>query len=673
MSWIHSPIVLLRQLDSRSAGQYGPKACNLGALTKCDVEVPFGIALGKDALAYFLQANGINLAELTRLHTLGMTFLESSITEVRDLQKHILEVIHQAPFPALLIDEVFGKIDAALIDERFAIRSSCVVEDSASSSFAGQYVTVLDVSGKENLVDAIRACWASQYDGRGLTYAISKRGMPILQPSMGVLIQIMVRADYAGVCFTEGPTSKTRDCIIVESVEGLGEALVSGTQTPSHFEIDKTGSFLKSIRVPGASKREISAQQVSLIIVEATKIADYFGCPQDIEWALIGDKVYILQARPITTLGSRRGAIGFGTASTKSGEAPVALNREDTLTELRDDLHEWLVTHNDLVVFRGASFILATQHSDGAWRIDGHPEWTHVSTALAVRLLLDGGLSAAARWPIIQPNRSYNMLGVSSAVNWLADNIDEGGTWGSDLWDTCQVLLALLKFGIRPDEARFARALRFVIEEITKDLHQSRTQEWFGAGFLSAALSLFEELRNQELSKTCLRLLLESQATTGEFSGPSAHRTTPQVPSEWHTAQAISALASPNADGARMRAAMAACEWLSGRQHPGGSWGAVDSPYSQYNSFFTAFAVMALSDAKFHDTAAIARGTKWMRGQQVATGGFGDIGASLMVMAAMQKVSGPAFILSLPLPTFMRIQTTLSAELSNTFRKPPGE
>jgi squalene cyclase len=166
---------------------------------------------------------------------------------------------------------------------------------------------------------------------------------------------------------------------------------------------------------------------------------------------------------------------------------------------------------------------------------------------------------------------------------------------------------------------------------------------------------MFAELQMDEEVKTCLRLLLECQDPNGEFYGPSAEVHGTKVPSEWHTAQAISALAVTGNRGAPCERA---CNWLIARQQSNGSWGVSYEPYCSYNTFFTAYSLMALLDAKIGETAT-SRALKWLRGMQKASGGFGDTGSTLLAVSALQLYHGSAFTMQMPLPLFSRIQAAL--------------
>ena len=649
-------IAALASLDTHQVRQYGAKAANLGALAAIGMAVPPGVALGRDVLANYLRENGIDLRALERTHSMGMVFFESAVKEAQEHQAKIVDALAKGTFPPAIIEKIDEHV-MPLTTHPLAVRSSCVVEDAATTSFAGQYATILGVNGRDELLAAIRNCWASQYDGRVLNYAISRRGLPVLVPSMAVLVQQMLNPDHAGVCFTEGPTPRTRHVSVIEAVPGLGEQLVSGTRTPHYFEIDASGLVVNR-RLPKNDTSEPPDDEViRAVALAARRIAAHFGAPQDVEWAVIAGQVYILQARPITVLapGSKISVV-LTTAGPQSSTV-VADTEQSEGISLRDDLHEWLLEHIDPTLLRGAAYIVGNQGPSGQWEVEGYQEWNSVSTALIVLLLLDGGVAATTRWL----TRNGNSGGPAAALSWLASQVKSDGTWGTDLWDTCRVVKTLLRCGVATGEALLRNAAARVREGILDRPPDKPGTEWFGAGFYAASLEMFVLLDDSDSARRCTDRLLATQAASGDFAA-DARTNGGHVPSEWHTAQVISALAS-TADADVRLAIERATTWLHGRQQQDGSWGAPDGPYTHFNTFFTAYAVLALLDSATGDKNAAAKACRWLKQRQVASGSFGDIASSLMAVAALQRHYGPAFSLNVPLSTFMRIQTFLSTTI----------
>jgi len=265
----HTNFVLrLSELSSDDAEHAGAKAANEAELLQAGFRVPDAIVLTTDAYNYFLEANDIRPDQEPE------AILSASIPEA------ILEAVHSGV--------------AELGANSVAVRSSAVAEDLPGASFAGQYETILNVHGDKSLTDAVLHCWASAFSPRVVAYR-DQQGLS--SNSMAVLVQKMVPADVAGVAFSANPVSGDRDEVVVNAVRGLGERLVSGEASPDEWT-SKNGQ----VHCERAPEKAIEADKVKIIADMARRVESHFGTPQDIEWALADGKLYVLQARPITTL-----------------------------------------------------------------------------------------------------------------------------------------------------------------------------------------------------------------------------------------------------------------------------------------------------------------------------------------------------------------------------------
>jgi rifampicin phosphotransferase len=175
-------------------------------------------------------------------------------------------------------------LDAAVRLGTVAVRSSAVAEDLPETSCAGLYESVLGVSGAEAIADAIRRCWRSRLAGGTAT-------------AMAVVVQKLVEAEAAGVAFTAHPVSGDRGQVVVAAVRGLGDRLLSGAEAGEEWLV-ATKPVLHR-RAPEPVLDEKLAQEVA---ATARRVEAHFGVPQDVEWAVAGRTVYVLQARPITAL-----------------------------------------------------------------------------------------------------------------------------------------------------------------------------------------------------------------------------------------------------------------------------------------------------------------------------------------------------------------------------------
>lgn len=171
-----------------------------------------------------------------------------------------------------------------------AVRSSGTAEDLPDASYAGQYETVLGVSKPDEIAQAIRRCLASVGSARVRTYSGSQRAM------MAVLVQRLVAADAAGVAFTANPVTGDQE-ILVSAVRGVGDRLVSGEATPDEWVA--RGEKITCLRT---TENAIDSARVRDIVALARRVEEAGGGPQDLEWAISRDELFLLQARPITVL-----------------------------------------------------------------------------------------------------------------------------------------------------------------------------------------------------------------------------------------------------------------------------------------------------------------------------------------------------------------------------------
>ena len=268
--------------DACDRKDVGGKAFNISRMARAGFSVPEGFCITTKAYDLYITFNQIS----------------KGITSDR---------IREGVMPPLVSEAIQKHLD---IKGPFAVRSSSTVEDLKSASSAGQYTSVLNVT-RSVLLDAVKECWASLWSSPAVGY---RKRMGIHDNiKMAVLVQEMVPATVSGVLFTG-------DTMTVEAVWGLGDLLVGGKVTPDHFVI-KDGTIVErtlthkevmSVITPngGVRIREVpehlqdipvlTDSQLRRLCALGKKVEDLFGCQQDIEWALSGNKIILLQARPIT-------------------------------------------------------------------------------------------------------------------------------------------------------------------------------------------------------------------------------------------------------------------------------------------------------------------------------------------------------------------------------------
>lgn len=181
----------------------------------------------------------------------------------------------------------------------YAVRSSGLAEDSADFSYAGVFDTVLDVRGVEQVIAAIERCWASHRSGIAAAYR-EKRGVTD-DAAMAVVVQRMVRAQWAGVSFSADPLTQALSVAVINATQGLGEALVSGQVNPEEIRIDVATGKVVERRLPEGTMPLPDWLRDAVLDV-TRRAASASGFPQDLEWACEGATLYLLQSRPITTM-----------------------------------------------------------------------------------------------------------------------------------------------------------------------------------------------------------------------------------------------------------------------------------------------------------------------------------------------------------------------------------
>ena len=230
------------------------------------------------------------------------------------LDVEMVEAVHRGAGPALVaVQRAFDELGSAI-----AVRSSAVGEDSADSSFAGQHLTVLNVTSAVEAVEAIRRVRDSARSAGAQEYR-RRRGLPDA-PRMGVVLQALVAAEAAGVMFTRNPVTGL-DERVIEGAWGLGEAVVSGLVTPDEYRLDKDGRLIdmqvgeKHVAIrpsPEGGVREepidrrldgqpaLSADDLARLHALADRCEEVYGPALDIEWVVAGGQPYLVQTRPIT-------------------------------------------------------------------------------------------------------------------------------------------------------------------------------------------------------------------------------------------------------------------------------------------------------------------------------------------------------------------------------------
>ena len=316
-------ILPFERIGMRDLPSVGGKNASLGELTSMGIPVPPGFALSVAFYRKFIEVNGLKEYISDQLTNLDI----GDIEQLQEVGTKIRSKILHSEFPPQLKDAV--TTGYAILgngeEVQVAIRSSATAEDLADASFAGQQDTYLNVVGEDKVLDCTRLCIASLFSDRVISYR-AKRGFDHMDVGLSVGIQRMVESDSSGVIFTIDPDSGNDNVMVIDSSWGLGEAVVGGKVVPDKFFVCKKNGAIVGRRL---GRKEIYAKyggkgttfvntptdrrtkfsltegQIKELVEFARKIEDHYKKPMDIEWALEGRNLYILQARPETVQSSK--------------------------------------------------------------------------------------------------------------------------------------------------------------------------------------------------------------------------------------------------------------------------------------------------------------------------------------------------------------------------------
>ncbi len=320
----------------------GGKGANLGELTQNGVAVPPGFCVIAGAYRDFIRISGLNASIENIIRNIDFENTDDLSDKCGEIRKLIME----APFPKEIekeVKEAYVQLaqKTGLENVQVAVRSSATAEDLPDASFAGQQDTYLHIRGAEEVLKHVQRCWASLWTARA-TYYREKQDFNHFEVALSAVVQKMVRSEKSGVLFTANPVSNDLNQIMINASWGLGEAVVSGVVTPDEFIlekdhldvvektisekntmiVEKDGDIgtakvaVKDFLGPDKVKMQCLTDMEIITLGKAGKtIESLYNAPQDIEWALDQDtkELYILQARPITTLAKGESSVDQNT------------------------------------------------------------------------------------------------------------------------------------------------------------------------------------------------------------------------------------------------------------------------------------------------------------------------------------------------------------------------
>ena len=293
----------------------GGKARNLSRLLRAGLPVPPGFVLTTRAYDAFVRANDLGPVIRDLLRDLSPTDPAS----LDAASQAIRAAFAACPLHAGIWDAL-AEAYAAMGRPPVAVRSSATAEDLPELSFAGQQDTILNVVGEEALQRAVVACWSSLWTARAIGYR-ARSGIDHAAVSLAVVVQEMVQSEVSGVLFTAHPLTGKRAETVIDAAFGLGEALVSGQVEPDRYVVGAGGQIARvtlgakalaihaqpgggtvTVHAAAGARQALPDASIRALAQLGRRVDDLFGVPQDVEWAAVGDRLLLLQARPITTL-----------------------------------------------------------------------------------------------------------------------------------------------------------------------------------------------------------------------------------------------------------------------------------------------------------------------------------------------------------------------------------
>jgi pyruvate, water dikinase len=332
-------IAWFKDIKKEDVDVVGGKGANLGEMYNIPLPVPPGFVVTAESFGKFL-----NTGIASKIFPALMELKAEETEKIENVSKQVREYILGSQMPKEVIEEIKEAYENLDVDPDVAnalkgsalniitsgrgtavvaVRSSATAEDLPEASFAGQQDTYLNIKGPDNVVDAVKRCWASLYTARAIYYRI-KNNFPHDKVLIAVVVQKMIHSEVSGVMFSINPSTNDESEIVIEGAYGLGDAVVGGEVSPDNYIVDKASKTIKSKKIAkqswmydreaagGKTKRQLSEERggrqklsdegILKLSELAIAIETHYEKPMDMEWAVEANKIYIVQARPVTTI-----------------------------------------------------------------------------------------------------------------------------------------------------------------------------------------------------------------------------------------------------------------------------------------------------------------------------------------------------------------------------------
>lgn len=337
---INKYILWFDEIGKNDIDRVGGKGANLGEMLQAGIPVPYGFVVTAQAYFDFIKSTQVdkqiknyltrlnhhdpkNLQEISQLIQKSIKKPTLPKTMIRQIMSAYLNLIPKANKKVNIIEKL--KYKTGMKNPYVAVRSSATAEDLPGASFAGQQATFLNIRGEVNVVKSVQEAWASLYTPRAIFYREEQK-FDHLKVGIAVPVQLMVNAQASGVMFTLDPVTNEKNKITIEAIFGLGELIVQGEVTPDHFEVDKKtlgitakkvseqekimlrengGNIVRKLNKSKGLLQKVSDVQIKQIAQLGKQLEKHYYFPQDIEWAVEDNQIFIVQTRPVTTVAKK--------------------------------------------------------------------------------------------------------------------------------------------------------------------------------------------------------------------------------------------------------------------------------------------------------------------------------------------------------------------------------
>ncbi|MFA5125493.1 MAG: phosphoenolpyruvate synthase [archaeon] len=312
-------ILWFQEISMQDVTSVGGKGASLGEMVNNNFPVPNGFVVTSGAYFNFLEEMKIKDKVVASIDSIDV----ENTGQLEIVSANIRKLIETTRMPTPIKMEIINnyKLLSQETPALVAVRSSATAEDLPEASFAGQQETYLNVQGEDEVVKAVQKCWASLFTARAVYYR-KKQGFTTENVGLCAVVQKMVESEVSGIMFTANPTGDLNK-IIIEAGFGLGETIVSGSVTPDNYIIDKETITLEAKKINKqdfmiikegkenievklghgkADVQKLSDEKIIELAKIGKRIEEHYEKPMDIEWAMEHDELFIVQARPITTL-----------------------------------------------------------------------------------------------------------------------------------------------------------------------------------------------------------------------------------------------------------------------------------------------------------------------------------------------------------------------------------